>query len=270
MDQPSIEYSVCTAGDTGEMTRLLAEVFSGGEPPAIAVGLTAAEFASFVQPLCPAVIAEGLTIVARRADTAEMVGALLTQDFASALPEGVANLSPKFDPIFDILGLWTTSIEADASFLVASRFICTCSASRPRPRGTAWAQLSCPRITLATAAIDFASACWPSRRERDALHVLRRVGHGCRDRDCCRVGLRARQQHERLRPHGGIGMTRQRDHARLEGERDLPRLRATPPRARARPRCRGTARMRLRERRARRARRGRARSRSPERSAQSA
>ena len=104
MDQPSIEYSVCTAGDTGEMTQLLAEVFSSGEPPAIAVGLTAAEFASFVQLLCPSVIAEGLTIVARRADTGKMAGALLTLDFASALPEGMANLSPKFDPIFDILG----------------------------------------------------------------------------------------------------------------------------------------------------------------------
>jgi GNAT superfamily N-acetyltransferase len=33
-----------------------------------------------------------------------MVGALLTEDFASAPPEGMASLSPKFDPIFDILG----------------------------------------------------------------------------------------------------------------------------------------------------------------------
>ena len=33
-----------------------------------------------------------------------MVGALLTEDFASTQPEGLASLSPKFDPIFDILG----------------------------------------------------------------------------------------------------------------------------------------------------------------------
>ena len=104
MDHPSIEYSVCTARDTSEMTRLLAEVFSGGEPPAVAVGLTSAEFESFVQLLCPAVIADGLTIVARRSDTSEMVGALLTEDFGTAPPDGAAKLSHKFDPVFDILG----------------------------------------------------------------------------------------------------------------------------------------------------------------------
>lgn len=104
MDRQSIDYSVCTARDTGEMTRMLAEVFSGREPPAVAVGLTRAEFESFVQLLCPNVVAEGLTIVARRANTGEMVGALLTEDFASTQPEGMASLSPKFDPIFDILG----------------------------------------------------------------------------------------------------------------------------------------------------------------------
>ena len=104
MDQPSIEYSVCVERDTGEMTRLLAEVFSGGEPPAVAVGLTSAEFESFVQLLCPAVIADGLTIVARRCDTGEMVGALLTEDFGTAPPDGAANLSHKFEPVFDLLG----------------------------------------------------------------------------------------------------------------------------------------------------------------------
>jgi ribosomal protein S18 acetylase RimI-like enzyme len=33
-----------------------------------------------------------------------MVGALLTEGFASAPPEGMDHLSPKFNPIFDILG----------------------------------------------------------------------------------------------------------------------------------------------------------------------
>jgi GNAT superfamily N-acetyltransferase len=104
MDQQPMEYSVCTARDAAEMARMLAEVFSRREPPAVAVGLTSAEFESFVQLLCPNVIADGLTIVARRADTGEMVGAVLTEDFASTPPEGLTSLSPKFDPIFDILG----------------------------------------------------------------------------------------------------------------------------------------------------------------------
>lgn len=47
---------------------------------------------------------EGLTIVARRADTGEMIGALLTEDGASGPPDGMDRLSRKFDPIFHILG----------------------------------------------------------------------------------------------------------------------------------------------------------------------
>lgn len=42
--------------------------------------------------------------MARHAGTRELVGALLTEDSASVLPDGMDQLSPKFEPIFDILG----------------------------------------------------------------------------------------------------------------------------------------------------------------------
>ena len=99
-----IQYSVYTARDADEMTRLLGEVFALRDPPAVAVGLTAVEFESFVRLFCPKAAAEGLTIVARSAETQEMVGALLTEDSSGALPSGMEHLSAKFDPVFDILG----------------------------------------------------------------------------------------------------------------------------------------------------------------------
>ena len=40
----------------------------------------------------------------RSIHTYEMVGALLTEDFVSPPPDGIDQLSKKFDPIFDILG----------------------------------------------------------------------------------------------------------------------------------------------------------------------
>lgn len=43
-------------------------------------------------------------MVARSAATGEMVGALLAEDSGSEPPAGLEQLSPKFDPIFDILG----------------------------------------------------------------------------------------------------------------------------------------------------------------------
>jgi ribosomal protein S18 acetylase RimI-like enzyme len=99
-----IEYGVYADSEAAAVAALLGEVFSRHDPPAVAVGLTTSEFEDFVRLLSPTLGAEGLTIVARHAETREVVGVLLTQDSASALPDGVGRLSPKFDPIFDILG----------------------------------------------------------------------------------------------------------------------------------------------------------------------
>ena len=103
-EQQPIVYGVYTAQDADEMARLLGEVFSRRDPPAVAAGLTASEFETFVRLFCPQAAVEGLTVVARNAGTRKLVGALLTEDSASALPDGMDQLSPKFEPIFDILG----------------------------------------------------------------------------------------------------------------------------------------------------------------------
>ncbi len=99
-----IAYGAYVSSDADAMVKLLGEVFSRYDPPAVAVGLTHSEFEAFVRLLCPRVAADGLTIVARLAGTGELVGVLLTEDSASELPDGIDRLSAKFDPIFDILG----------------------------------------------------------------------------------------------------------------------------------------------------------------------
>jgi ribosomal protein S18 acetylase RimI-like enzyme len=66
------------------------------------------EFEAFVRLFCPRAAVEGLTVVARDARTGELVGALLAEDGASALPDGISDVSPKFQPIFDILGALDT------------------------------------------------------------------------------------------------------------------------------------------------------------------
>ena len=101
---PPIDYAVFAASDAGPMARLLGDVFSRRDPPAVAAGLTAAEFEAFVHSLCPRAAAEALTIVARLAKTGELVGALLTQDAAADALQGVEAPSPRFAPVLDILG----------------------------------------------------------------------------------------------------------------------------------------------------------------------
>src|SRR5262245_50716230 len=103
-------FNVFTAADEEETVRLLSKVFADRDPPAVAVGLTAAEFEPLVRLFCPKATAEGLTVVARSTETGEMIGALLTEDATSPPPPGVESLSLKFDPIFDILG------ELDAEY----------------------------------------------------------------------------------------------------------------------------------------------------------
>jgi len=99
-----IEYSVYAASDADAMVKLLAETFTRRDPPAVAAGLTASEFETFVRILCPNAAADGLTIVAKLTGTGELVGVMLTEDCASPPLQGLDTLSPKFDPIFDILG----------------------------------------------------------------------------------------------------------------------------------------------------------------------
>jgi ribosomal protein S18 acetylase RimI-like enzyme len=104
MTNGSINYSRYTAADADEMSRLLGDVFAHRDPPAVAVGLSATEFEAFVRLYGQKADVEGLTVVARSAATGEMIGALLAEDSASAPPDGLDRLSPKFNPIFDILG----------------------------------------------------------------------------------------------------------------------------------------------------------------------
>lgn len=92
------------SGMVEEVSYGLGEVFTQLDPPAVAADLTPPDFEAFVRLLCPKAEAEGLTIVARSVETAEMIGALLTEDSASEEPPGMDHLSVKFNPILDILG----------------------------------------------------------------------------------------------------------------------------------------------------------------------
>jgi GNAT superfamily N-acetyltransferase len=100
----NVNYGLFTAPETDEMSRLLGEVFAHRDPPAVAVGLTASEFEAFVRLFCPKADAERLTVVARSAETGEMIGALLAEDSAAVPPDALDQVNAKFNPIFDILG----------------------------------------------------------------------------------------------------------------------------------------------------------------------
>lgn len=101
--EPKIDYRLYRETDADDMSRLLSAVFAEGDPPAVAVGLEPSEFEAFVRLFCRQAARQELTIVAHCAETGEICGVLLTVDSASRLPDGIDQVSDKFDPIFDIL-----------------------------------------------------------------------------------------------------------------------------------------------------------------------
>jgi ribosomal protein S18 acetylase RimI-like enzyme len=101
----SLVFETCRPSDVPEMCRMLAETFARNDPPAVAVGLTPTEFEAFVRLISTSERTRELTIVARNPVSGSLAGAVLTEDAASLPPEGMAELSEKFDPIFDLFSL---------------------------------------------------------------------------------------------------------------------------------------------------------------------
>ena len=99
-----IQYGLCDTSELDEMVILLADTFSRFDPPAVAAGISSKEFEEFIRIFLPNVASDGLTIIARTADTSEMVGALLTEDASAPPPAELEFVGGKFEPVFDILG----------------------------------------------------------------------------------------------------------------------------------------------------------------------
>ena len=107
-----IEYGLLQSPEADSMVRLLAEVFSLYDPPAVAVGLSIDEIQSFLPAFVPKALSERLTLVARDRITGDLVGALLTDDFGTPTPDGLDLLAPTFAPIGALLDSLDTSYRA--------------------------------------------------------------------------------------------------------------------------------------------------------------
>jgi ribosomal protein S18 acetylase RimI-like enzyme len=97
-----IKYGLLEREDIPGMARVLAEVFSQHDPPAIAAGMSITDIEEIVGIFGPKALAEGLTIVARNS-SGELVGAMLTEDFGTPPPCGFAGAPARFAPIVALL-----------------------------------------------------------------------------------------------------------------------------------------------------------------------
>jgi ribosomal protein S18 acetylase RimI-like enzyme len=99
-----IEYGLLELPDLAEMTELLATVFSRFDPPAVAAGLSFKELLEIIRGYGKRAPHDGLTMIARCQSSSKLVGAMLTDDFASPPPEDLGYLlTSNFAPIVALL-----------------------------------------------------------------------------------------------------------------------------------------------------------------------
>lgn len=102
------------AGDVppAAIARLLAECFAR-EPMALALGATARDLAPFIARFLPECTSNGLSVVAvPREEPGTVVGAFLSRDFRSPLPEGIVEAFPWFLPVAQALTAVGEAYEA--------------------------------------------------------------------------------------------------------------------------------------------------------------
>lgn len=98
-----MNYDVAKTSDSDEIIRLLAQVFSESEPPAVAMALSYNNFEQFLRLVVPSLLPDGLTVVSRSRETGRIAGVLLTDDFATPAAPDLSRIDPKFLPIFSML-----------------------------------------------------------------------------------------------------------------------------------------------------------------------
>lgn len=98
-----VRFSLFEPGDLDEMALVLADAFANYEPMARECGLSQRELVDFVKLFGPLAARERLTPIARDVATGRMIGAFLSEDFASPALDGFDQVSGRIRPVLTLL-----------------------------------------------------------------------------------------------------------------------------------------------------------------------
>jgi predicted N-acetyltransferase YhbS len=98
-----VQYELFDISDLHEMAAMTAETFAQYEPVTSSLGISLDDFADFVRLRWPKVEQEELTVIARNQDTNQIIGAMVTDDFAVEPPEEMRHLGDNFEPLWAVL-----------------------------------------------------------------------------------------------------------------------------------------------------------------------
>jgi hypothetical protein len=99
-----ISYQVLTEENLKSAIECISNTFYFGEPMTKALNITLEEFKYFASIVLRKAVLDKLSVVALDNITGKVVGVLIAEDFMTEPPEGIETISPKFLPIFELLG----------------------------------------------------------------------------------------------------------------------------------------------------------------------
>lgn len=100
-----VSYELLNQSNLTECIDLMSQVFSIAEPLTRLVGITTNEFRFFAKVNCEKALKEKLAVLARDEKTGELLGFNISEDLGTPPPIEIKDITSKFDPIVDILGL---------------------------------------------------------------------------------------------------------------------------------------------------------------------
>ena len=104
LEKDGIRYELLDEENMEGAVQCVSEVFIENEPLAHHMKITLDEFITFARGYYPMIVEQGLSLVARDIASGEVIGIRVSEDHVLENPPEIENLSPKFLPIFTLLG----------------------------------------------------------------------------------------------------------------------------------------------------------------------
>ncbi|MCL7421867.1 MAG: hypothetical protein M8364_13275 [Methylobacter sp.] len=99
----SVQYELVDISEFDNMAMMAAEAFTRYEPISSALNISSEDFADFIRLLEPKLVREQLTVIARNQETQQIIGAMISDDFAIEPPKEILHLSDNFEPVWSVL-----------------------------------------------------------------------------------------------------------------------------------------------------------------------
>ena len=103
LEANNITYEPLSINLLEQTALVVGQSFSGFDPMAVAQELSVQDFYEYITLLGEWLTQAGLSVIAKNKESGQVIGALITADFASEPPLEVEKISDKFAPIFYLL-----------------------------------------------------------------------------------------------------------------------------------------------------------------------